>query len=671
MGLFLDNAVSTKDAPNENLGRELLELHTVGVEAGYTEDDVKASSRMLTGYRVDTWWPEFRSFYDPRVHATGTIKVLDFEHPNTDADGRAATKAYLRHLAHHPATARRIARRLCVKFVSDNPSAGLVAHVAAAYRRSGTKIRPTLLALVDHPEFAASAGAKVRMPAEDYIASVRALRVGLRPPRDEQSFVNAMYWQYVGFGQAPYEWPAPNGFPEVGAAWTSAGRLLNGMGHHVNLAAGWWPTQDATRPRPGGLASRAAGDPGHGHRPRRTPAARATALRRRTPRCGDGAGAAALTPDDRRPTCGTGGSRSSWPPSSTPRPTSTAEGPDMTQTREPRPCGCPELGSALALSRRRFLAGVAAGTGALTATTMFGDSFRQVSYGATRGGNVLVVLSLRGGSDGLSMVVPRSSTDHDRLRQLRPGIALPTASLLGADPVFGLHPEFAPLLPMWQNGSFGAVHAVGLPAPNRSHFDAMAAIEDADPGTSARVGWINRTIGLDATAQPETAVQLGSTLLPTSLAGPAPAIGAREVRDLSLTTLGSGAAARRASLEEMWEPEAGLLGTSMRNTLATVGRLAPLVDSAADDAPGGSSVHTAAYPQGSVAGGPGQHRRAHPRRRRHPHRDRRLRRLGHALGPRRGRPDDGVDGRPGPPPRRLAGGVLHRPGSRRPRGSRS
>ena len=187
----------------------------------------------------------------------------------------------------------------------------------------------------------------------------------------------------------------------------------------------------------------------------------------------------------------------------------------MTQTRQPRPCGCPELGSALALSRRRFLAGVAAGTGALTATTMFGDSFRQVSYGATRGGNVLVVLSLRGGSDGLSMVVPRSSTDHDRLRQLRPGIAVPKASLLGADPDFGLHPEFAPLLPMWENGTFGAVHAVGLPAPNRSHFDAMAAIEDADPGTSARVGWINRTIGLDATAQPETAVQLGSTLLPT------------------------------------------------------------------------------------------------------------------------------------------------------------
>ena len=271
----------------------------------------------------------------------------------------------------------------------------------------------------------------------------------------------------------------------------------------------------------------------------------------------------------------------------------------MTQTREATGCGCPELGRAV-LSRRRFLAATAAATGATTVGTLFGDSFRQVSYGAALGANVLVVLSLRGGSDGLSLVVPRSSADHDRLRRLRPGIAVPAGSLLGSDPRFGLHPEFAPLLPMWENKTFGAVHAVGLPAPNRSHFDAMAAIEDADPGTSARVGWINRTIGLDGSAQPETAVQLGSTLLPTSLAGPAPAIGARRVRDLSLTPLGTGVAARRASLEQMWRPEAGLLGTSMRHTLATVGRLAPLVDSAAEDAPGGSSVRTSAYPQGPL-----------------------------------------------------------------------
>jgi hypothetical protein len=250
MGLYLDNASSTKQAPNENLGRELLELHTVGVAAGYTEDDVKASSRLLTGYRVDVWWPEFRSFYDPAAHATGPVRVMDFSHPNADRDGRAATEAYLRHLARHPATARRIAHRLCQRFVSDSPSAGLVETVAAAYLRSGTRVRPTLLALVDHPEFAASAGAKVRMPTEDYVATARALRIKLTPPRDGDSFVNAMYWQYVDFGQAPYEWPAPNGYPEAGAAWTSAGRLLGGMRHHLHLAAGWWPSVGVRRPAP-------------------------------------------------------------------------------------------------------------------------------------------------------------------------------------------------------------------------------------------------------------------------------------------------------------------------------------------------------------------------------------------------------------------------------------
>jgi uncharacterized protein (DUF1800 family) len=248
MGLYLDNASSTKQAPNENLGRELLELHTVGLAAGYTEDDVKASSRLLTGYRVDVWWPKFRSFYDPAAHATGAVQVLDFRHPNTDRDGRAATQAYLRHLARHPATAHRIAQRLCQKFVSDSPSAGLVETVAAAYLRSGTQVRPTLLALVDHPEFAASAGLKVRMPTEDYVATARALRIQLRAPRTGDSFANAMYWQYLDFGQAPYEWPAPNGYPEVGAAWTSAGRLLGGMRHHLHLAAGWWPSDGVRRP---------------------------------------------------------------------------------------------------------------------------------------------------------------------------------------------------------------------------------------------------------------------------------------------------------------------------------------------------------------------------------------------------------------------------------------
>ena len=253
MGLYLDNAYSTKDAPNENLGRELLELHTVGVDAGYTEDDVKASARMLTGWRVDLWWPEFAAFYDPEVHDTQPVDVMGFHHANSKADGRTATLAYLSYLAKHPKTAARLARRLCVKFVSDTPSAAIVKAVTEAYLKNGTAIKPTLRALVNHPDFDAAPMSKVRMPAEDYVATVRALGIKLHAPGGpddaEAGFVKDMYWQYSEGGQPPYEWPAPNGYPEVNGAWSGAGRVLTSFTHHRDLAARWWPTERATFPR--------------------------------------------------------------------------------------------------------------------------------------------------------------------------------------------------------------------------------------------------------------------------------------------------------------------------------------------------------------------------------------------------------------------------------------
>ncbi len=248
MGLFLDNATSTKQAPNENLGRELLELHTVGVDAGYDEDDVKNSARMLTGYRVDLWWPKFAEYYDKSAHHTGRIRVVGFTHANTDRDGRKATEKYLRYLATHPATAKRLARRLCVKFVHDDPSPGLVNKVAKAYTRSGTSIKAMLRAMVTHPEFAASTGEKVRMPLEETIATIRALRIQPRKPTRDGAFADAIYWAVSGQGMTPYSWPAPNGFPEVNAAWASAGRALDSFNIQRGLAQQWWPTTQAAFP---------------------------------------------------------------------------------------------------------------------------------------------------------------------------------------------------------------------------------------------------------------------------------------------------------------------------------------------------------------------------------------------------------------------------------------
>jgi uncharacterized protein (DUF1501 family) len=254
-----------------------------------------------------------------------------------------------------------------------------------------------------------------------------------------------------------------------------------------------------------------------------------------------------------------------------------------------QPCGCPDF----TLGRRRFLATAAAGAGALTAGQLFGDAFRQVAYGAAPGGNVVVVLSLRGGADGLSMVVPRGA-DHDLLTAARPGIVVPETALIGGDTNFGLHPAFAPLLPMWQAGTFGAVQAVGLPAPNRSHFEAMIDVEDADPGSSARVGWINRVVGLEAAADPETAVQVGSSLLPISLAGPAGALGIKNVEGLGVATLNSSAAARRSSLTQIWARDTSPAGASMRAALATSARLEGVAGSA------DTLVHPGAYPEGPL-----------------------------------------------------------------------
>ena len=162
MGISLDNAGSTKRAPNENLGRELLELHTLG-RGGYGEDDVKASARILTGYRVDTW-RTWSAAYDPASHWTGAVSVAGL-HPRQHRPRRpAVAEAYLTYLARHPRTAARIARKLAVQFVSDNPSAGLVEHLAQVFLDNRTEIKPVLQALVVHPEFLASRRAQGAHP---------------------------------------------------------------------------------------------------------------------------------------------------------------------------------------------------------------------------------------------------------------------------------------------------------------------------------------------------------------------------------------------------------------------------------------------------------------------------------------------------------------------------
>ena len=234
---YLNNANSTKDNPNENLGRELLELHSVGVDAGYSEDDVQASARILTGLSID--WKTGEFTYRPDTHHVGPVKVMGFQHANSAADGRPVVAAYTAYLARHPATARRICHRLAVRFVRDDPPAALVQRLAAVYLAKDTAITPVLQALFGSPEFAASADAKVRTPYESLVAAIRAL--GLTPPTSGIEQLKELYWMLGDLGHQPLAWPQPNGYPDVAAAWQSTAGTLGRWNANLNLAGDWWP----------------------------------------------------------------------------------------------------------------------------------------------------------------------------------------------------------------------------------------------------------------------------------------------------------------------------------------------------------------------------------------------------------------------------------------------
>src|SRR5205085_4743179 len=141
------------------------------------------------------------------------------------------------------------------------------------------------------------------------------------------------------------------------------------------------------------------------------------------------------------------------------------------------------------------------------------------------------VLSLRGAADGLSLVVPHADPVY---YSSRPRISVPADRLLAKDAMFGLHPQLAPLLPLWESGRLAAVQATGLAAPNRSHFSAMEEVEDADPGSAIRSGWLNRLIGTDASTSPLQGFNAAGGVVPSSLYRTQPVMSAGSVDDVHI-----------------------------------------------------------------------------------------------------------------------------------------
>ncbi len=230
---YLNNDQSSRDKLNENLGRELLELHSVGVAAGYTEDDVLQSARVLTGRTIESEEHTFQ--YVPDRHYVGPVTVMEWSSENGDAEaGLQVGDDYVAYLAAHPATAQTVARKLAVRFVADAPSEELVSRLAQVYLDNDTQIPPVLAALFSDTEFWSSVGAKTKRPVEDMVSTLRAL--GIAPGNKDA--MKALYYRLESMGQRPLAWPAPNGYPDVLNAWLSAGSILNRFTAHRILAHG-------------------------------------------------------------------------------------------------------------------------------------------------------------------------------------------------------------------------------------------------------------------------------------------------------------------------------------------------------------------------------------------------------------------------------------------------
>lgn len=244
MGCSLDNARSQKRAVNENLGRELLELHTVG-QGQYSEDDVKNSAKILTGYRVEMW-STWKVSYDTTWHYVGPVQVMDFTHANASADGQAATAAYLSYLAHHPATARRICKKLAQRFIADEPSEALVQELTKVYLANDTQIKPVLRALFAHGDFWASAGQKVKNPTDELASVYRSIGVRFAQPSRDDAGANLFIWNASNLGYMPWSHPRPDGPPRRDDAWISPSRFLGSWDVHWGAAGGWGPSVETT-----------------------------------------------------------------------------------------------------------------------------------------------------------------------------------------------------------------------------------------------------------------------------------------------------------------------------------------------------------------------------------------------------------------------------------------
>jgi uncharacterized protein (DUF1800 family) len=263
-GLDPDAANGTPPKPkktggiNENYGREIMELHTLGVDGGYTQQDVQEVARCFTGWTINKLTGEF--IFRPRLHDNGAKVVLGHQIPA--GGGMQDGETVLDILASAPATAHHIALEMCERFVSDNPSPALVDRIAGVFQQSGGNLREVTAAILASPEFLSPANYnnKIKSPLEFAVSAVRAsgstIVPQLKPPLDklvptmEGAGVlgrgqaadriskrprQSLNWHILELGEPLFACTPPTGYTEVSKFWVSPGALIERLNFALAL----------------------------------------------------------------------------------------------------------------------------------------------------------------------------------------------------------------------------------------------------------------------------------------------------------------------------------------------------------------------------------------------------------------------------------------------------
>ena len=245
-----------KNGLNENYAREVMELHTLGVDGGYTQSDVTQAARVLTGWTLapmgdDGYGAPMKKVLErvgeENLRKRGFVIDGDFlfavnRHDNGEkvvlgkkfpaGGGYEEGVELLKMLAHHQSTAKFIAKKIAVRFVSDNPPQSLIDKMAKTFLSSNGTIKEVMLTMVSAPEFwsANALREKTKSPFELAISAVKALDAQVAQPYQLYTWINKM-------GQQMYYYQAPTGFPDRGQYWINTGSLLNRMNFGLALAA--------------------------------------------------------------------------------------------------------------------------------------------------------------------------------------------------------------------------------------------------------------------------------------------------------------------------------------------------------------------------------------------------------------------------------------------------